>query len=211
MNYKDILKSDYFNETYKKIEEMKKDFPVNHGFVHINNVIKNAKRLSKTFDLSSHEESLLLVACTLHDIGYLDGREDHAFNGSLLAKKYLSDNGVEFRDIEVICDAIKNHGGKKISDLYNPVSMCLTIADKLDFISSRYNKDMLDEEKSKIFPCILDTYIIVNEEIVLNVVINNEFSYFLFENSSYYRKLMEFMNLVSDFIGKKYKIKYICE
>ena len=39
MNYLDIVNSDYFKETYSKIEEMKKDFPVNHGFIHVNNVI----------------------------------------------------------------------------------------------------------------------------------------------------------------------------
>ena len=50
MDYKDVLKSDYFNETYAKIEELKKDFYVNHGFVHVDGVINNAK-FQKLFEV----------------------------------------------------------------------------------------------------------------------------------------------------------------
>ena len=56
MNYSDILNSKYFIEIYTKIEEMKKDYPVNHGFIHINNVIRNAKRLVNIF-LDNEDES----------------------------------------------------------------------------------------------------------------------------------------------------------
>ena len=45
MNYIDILNSDFFKQTYLQIEELKKDYPVNHGFIHIHNVINNSKKL----------------------------------------------------------------------------------------------------------------------------------------------------------------------
>jgi len=48
MNYKDILVSEYFNTSYAEIEELKKDFYVNHGFIHINGVINNANEKYKT-------------------------------------------------------------------------------------------------------------------------------------------------------------------
>ena len=41
MNYIDIQNTDFFQNSYSKIEELKKDFPVNHGFIHIKNVIKH--------------------------------------------------------------------------------------------------------------------------------------------------------------------------
>ena len=36
-----------------------------------------------------NQKELLLIACTLHDIGYLEGRDDHALSGGILAEKYL--------------------------------------------------------------------------------------------------------------------------
>ena len=209
MDYRDVLNSKYFVDCYSKIEEMKKDFPVNHGFVHVNNVINNALRLSKEFKLRECEERLLLVACALHDIGYLEGRDEHAFNGAILAEKYLKDKGFNGEEIKIICDAIRNHGGKRISDFEEPVSMCLAISDKLDFVSSRYVKEMLDEEKSKIFPCILDTCLKNNDKLVLNIYISKDFSVDLFEKSSYYRKLNDFFALVSSVLNKDYEIKYV--
>jgi len=210
MNYIDILNSKYFKETYTKIEKIKKDFPVNHGFIHINNVIRNAKRLVSVFNLNNKEEELLLIASALHDIGYLEGRDDHALSGSILAKQYLEDNGFNSEDIEAICDAIKNHGGKKEEDLIEPVSMCLVIADKLDFISSRYDKERLKESYVNIFPNISDTYLEYESSLLkLNISINDKFDVEAFEKEQYYSKLTSFLTLLSNRLNSKYEIKYI--
>lgn len=210
MNYIDILNSEYFKDTYTKIEEIKKDYPVNHGFVHINNVIKNAKRLANVFNLSKRQEELLLIACTLHDIGYLEGRDDHALNGSKLATKYLKENEFKDEEIELISNAIKNHGGKKEEDFLEPISMCLTIADKLDFIYSRYDKNRIKDNYTNIFPNILDTYMNYNNySLTLNIVTNQKFDIKIFENENYYNKLINFMELLSKRLNCPYNIKYI--
>ena len=210
MNYLDIINSDFFKQTYSKIEEMKKDYPVNHGFIHIRNVIKNAKRLAITFKLNKKEIDLLLIASTLHDIGYLIDRDDHAYNGGELAKIILKEWKFNDTDINVISNAIKNHGGKKQEEYQDKISMCLIIADKLDFISSRYNKDMLSTDKQKIFPHIKDTFLEYKKGIItLNIVITNNFSIDTFNSSSYYFKLINFLNLLCNKLNSKYNIKYI--
>lgn len=140
-SYKEVLQSEYFNKCYSLVEELKKDFPVNHGFIHIKHVIKNGKSLAKTFKLSNYETNLLLIACTLHDIGYTQGREDHAKSGAILARKYLESNSnLTNNEINVVCNAIASHGGDYVEDFRDKVSFCLIFADKLDFISSRYKK-----------------------------------------------------------------------
>lgn len=209
MNYIDILNSDYFKETYSKIEELKKDFPVNHGFIHINNVIENAKRLSVTFKLTEKETDLLLIACALHDIGYLNGRDDHAYNGSLIAKEVLEKWDFNENDIKIISTAIGNHGGKDISNYSDIISICLIIADKIDFISTRYDSSRLKEAHSKTFPTIKETYLdYLNDELTLNVIVTNEFPINSFKESSYYNKLTTFLTLLSERLNAKYKIEF---
>lgn len=140
MTYRDILASDYFFETYSKIEFSKRDFPVNHGFIHVWHVIKNAKYLSKLFDLNAHEEELLLIASALHDVGYLEGRDDHAKTGAIKAREYLSGKIPE-SDVDIICRAIASHGGHAECDFECKVSRSLIMADKLDFERTRYRED----------------------------------------------------------------------
>lgn len=212
MNYVDIINSDYFKKTYVTIEELKKDFPVNHGFIHINNVIENAKKLAITFNLNEKETSLLLIACSLHDIGYLSGRDDHAYNGSVLVKEILKNWNFNENDIKVISKAIKNHGGKNEYEYDDIISMCLIIADKLDFIATRYDKNRLKEEYKNIFPHIINTYLdYINNEIILNIVIASSFSISDFESSSYYNKLINFLNILSKKLSSKHLIRYIKE
>jgi len=210
MKYNDILNSDYFKNTYKKIEKIKKDFPVNHGFIHIENVVRNAKRLVLTFNLNAKQEELLLIACLLHDVGYLKGRDEHASNGAILAKKYLIQNGFNREDIKLICDAIKNHGGKKHEDFIEPISMCLVIADKIDFISSRYNSLMLEENKAKVFSNVLDTILEYNnDQIVLKIFVNKEFDKYLFENEKHCIKLNNMLINLEKRFSCDSKIEYV--
>ena len=157
MTYKDILKSDYFKECYELVEELKKDFPVNHGFIHIDHVLENAKSLAKLFELSEIETNLLLIACCLHDIGYIKGRSEHAKNGGILAREYLTKNSdLNSSDIDVICNAIASHGGDNLEDYRNKVSLCLIFADKLDYIASRYK----EVEETKLYRTIAKTELV---------------------------------------------------
>ena len=112
-------------------------------------------------------------------------------------------------DIEIISNAIKNHGGKDIENYKDIISMCLICADKLDFISSRYDLSRLSDDSLKIFPYILDTYLdYTNNEIILNIVITGNFDLDIFNSSSYYNKLNKFLELLSNKLNSNYKIQY---
>ena len=211
MLYEDIKNSKYFVKTYNKIEKIKKDFYVNHGFVHVNNVFNNGERLAKTFGLTELEKERLLVACLLHDVGYLKGRDNHACNGSVMVREYLKKRGVCGECIDVICSAVANHGGKKESDFFNKVSFCLIAADKLDFVCNRYDSLLLkDESKRRIFLNVLDTYIdYCGKLLVLNIVVKKDFQTDLFENSKYFVKLDVFLGYLSKRLGCEYRVDYI--
>lgn len=205
MNYNDILKSEFFKDAYSKIEQLKKDFPVNHGFIHVSHVLENAKELSEIYGLSKKEEQNLLIACALHDIGYLKGREDHPKSGAVLAEKFLKENNFPQKDISVICDAISRHGGKDISDYRDPISRCLVLADKFDFISSRYNAQ---DESVKNYLAIERVKFEVGAENVLKIFVKDFFDVTEFENS-YGAKLKKTLAMLSEATAKPSKLEYI--
>lgn len=205
MKYINILKSDFYRETYKKIEELKKDYPVNHGFVHIEHVIEQAKNLANVFSLSKKERENLLIACALHDVGYLEGRENHAKTGAEIAKKFLKENNFSDEDIKIICNAISRHGGKEISDFQDPISRCLILADKLDFVESRY--DPLNPSVQN-FRAIKKVRLHVNDG-TLRIFVEDFFDVQSFESSNFERKLKPTLQKLSEVMNMSFTINYI--
>ena len=121
------------------VEELKKDFPINHGFLHVSHVLENAKLVAKELGLDKKETELLLVAAALHDVGYTKGREEHATNGAKLVEDFLKQSNFESSDIEQICYAIANHNGRNKHAFNNKIATALVLADKMDFVKSRYD------------------------------------------------------------------------
>lgn len=205
MNYVDIMKSTFFNETYEKIEELKKDFPVNHGFVHVSHVVEMAQQLADIFALSKNEKQNLLIACTLHDIGYLNGREDHPKSGAVLAEKFLKENNFSQNDIIEICNAISCHGGKRLEDYRDPISRCLVLADKFDFIASRYSAK---DESVKNYLAIEKVKLEIDLGITLKIFVKDFFDIAEFE-SAYGIKLKKTLQMLAETIKKPFKIDYV--
>ena len=210
MNYKDILKSEYFKAVYTEIEELKKDFCVNHGFLHVNSVIKNADYLADLFELTPKQKELLLIASTLHDIGYLKGREGHAQNGGVLAREYLKGK-LLVEDVELICNAIACHGGKKESDYVCPISMCLILADKLDFTKRRYQDDGKEHKDLPMFLTIEKILLtkLSENDFVLKIYTTNKSYYDNLESSYFFDKLFGVFRKLEKVCGYKIKVEFL--
>lgn len=210
MNYSDIQKSKFYKDTYTKIEELKKDFYVDHGFLHISHVLKNAKSIASQFNLTKKEKQLLYIASVLHDVGYLDGRDDHALNGSIIARNFLEQNKVKLADIDIICNAIANHGGKRSEDFLEPVSKCLCIADKLDFVKSRYDKSLAPREIKNLFLCVQDTkFLIEDNKYIIEIYADENFDESAFLDDYFGKKLVAFLKLLSETFYKDYDLRII--
>lgn len=203
MTYKDILQSDYFFDTYSQIEFLKKDFPVNHGFVHVWHVVKWAKTLSQFFHLTDEETELLLIASVLHDIGYLNGREEHAKSGAIDAKAFLQ--GKTSKNIERICSAIANHGGEDAECFKDNVSMCLVLADKFDFDKTRYRHD--DNHKSvNLFLTIEKTELVsVDGKNYFKIHTTNPEIFTDLQNNHFFKKLNRVLDNL--FVSRNIKIE----
>lgn len=211
MLYEKIINDEYFKDTYSKIEEMKKDFPVNHGFIHINNVIEYAKKIADFFNLSKQDKELLLIACSLHDIGYLSGRDDHAYNGAILAKEYLNNiRLIDEDEIERVCKAIKDHGGKKVDEYLDDLSFYMILADKLDFSKTRYANDVIKYPKVKQFLKI--NRIVLEKDEEINLVVYTESDFCIDStNEGYFEKLSAILSLINKARNLKINIKFIKE
>lgn len=211
MDYRQIYNSDYFTKTYSRIEELKKDYPVNHGFIHIDNVISNAKKCAEIFNLNEKQKSLLYIACVLHDIGYLNGRDDHAKTGAQDARVYLNQySDMSKSDINKICAAISNHGGKTIDCYKDEISICLIIADKLDFIKSRYSNEQKFKDKVDMFKNINNSEIRLTED-TLKLVVEFEDKRYIkqFEKSDYKNKLEKCFLILAQVIYKNFEFDFV--
>ncbi|MBO5909906.1 MAG: HD domain-containing protein [Clostridia bacterium] len=137
MNYLDIIQDREIVAILGQIDILKQADCKYFGILHTLSTIEFAKQLSKCFDLTDEEENLLLIACALHNIGHLNGKNLHAQTGAEMAKVYLTKHGMDIKDVNIIGNAISSHLGRRNDNFYDSVSACLILADKMDFGSTR--------------------------------------------------------------------------
>lgn len=208
MNYLDIKESEFFNSAYNQIAILKKDFAVDHAFIHIGNVIENSKRLARLVNLSVEDENLLLIAAALHDVGYLKGREEHAKNGAIIVCEFLAENNFDKEKIDKICLAIASHGGKEVENYYDDISFCLILADKLDFISNRYHADRLEERHEFYLHIYKTEFVLKDDKYYLNVYSDCEISEEK-KSNYFFTKLNAVLEFVSKVKNKEVLLNFI--
>ena len=158
MNYLDILQDREIMSIYNQIDILKQNDPKHYGNIHVLSTIEYANQLSECFDLTRKEKELLLIACVLHNIGYLNRNTLHAQIGAEMARGYLKKHNVNIKDINTICGAISSHMGKGSDNFYDNVSACLILADKMDFGESRI-KPYFEPTDWEIRTCKSITYV----------------------------------------------------
>ena len=167
MNYLDILQDREIMAILMQIDIFNQNKPKHYGIIHTLGTITYAKQLAECFGLTEKEKDLLLTACALHNIGHLNGGHLHAQTGSEMARTYLKKNNYPARDITKVCSAIKSHTGRINDNFYDNVSVCLILADKMDFGADRI-KDELAYMSPELEICDKITYVNVirNEDVV---------------------------------------------
>lgn len=103
---------------------------VAHGWDHVARVEVNARRIAAQFNGVDME--VLLLAVWLHDIGRATDSKDHAQQGAVLARQYLSQEGIEPRTIAKVCEAIASHRYRGDAAPDSLEGKILYDADKLD-------------------------------------------------------------------------------
>ncbi len=100
-----------------------------HNYTHTKRVFKSTKEIIDNIIISEEEKEILLVTALLHDTGYIKGAKNHEENSVIIAKDFLTKQGVS-------------------SDFINQVSACI-LATKMDTIpETRLEKIIRDADSS---------------------------------------------------------------
>ncbi len=144
-SYIDILNNDKVIEHYNKIDAIN-PYPFNHGLKHVKNVCNIMDKLCDKLNITWEEKDSLLIACALHDIGQVDGREEHWKKAKLFTITHFENELKDLKYYNDILEAIENHDN--VCDVNNPLFWILVqFCDKMDFSKDRLEDNYKDRFK----------------------------------------------------------------
>lgn len=110
-----------------------------HNYEHVKNVSNIAEKI--LIDMNFDEETIYKckIACLLHDVGAVEGKEGHAERSYEYAKQLFQNNNWIFEGYEDVLDAIKNHSAGFNSN--NIITLSIILADKLDVKKTRISEE----------------------------------------------------------------------
>lgn len=135
--YNKMLKDNEIKDIYNKIEE----YEINtggwcyHNYNHVMNVTKMVVYILKELNFNEEDVAKGKIACLLHDTGAILGKDNHAYRSYIYAKEYFKKNNINFKDIDLVLEAIKDHSNNFDTD--NIYTLALILSDKLDTKSNR--------------------------------------------------------------------------
>ena len=214
MTYYDILNDDKIIEIYNQIE-IKTNYVISHGLIHVKNVLKLCKNIAKEVKLSNQNKKLLYIACVLHDVGRFYDNNMHNLSSEKFAKEYLK-NKLLPEEIDIVCNAIKYHS-QESADFENmdSVAYCLILADKLDSSKTRLLKNLIYQAVEPKFDrlkfCNKMEVKIINNELLINIYQNNRSMEDIIKIMDKKSMNIIYSNFVKHFKLKNYKYNFILE
>ncbi len=203
MNYNDILNNNLVIENYSKIDEIN-PYPFNHGLKHVKNVCKIMNELCDTLKIDDEKRESLLIASALHDIGQVDGREEHGKKAKeFLIKNFEIDlnNSPYYSDILL---AIENHD--EPCDINNsPFTLLVQFCDKMDFSKERLVDNYRDRFRYHCYENIDRVEFIYDEEYFgINIITSNidNFSE-LFLKENFPKKVINAVEVLAEKLNRK--------
>ena len=177
---------------YKEIEKYEDNTKgwAYHNLNHIQNVTNIVEKILTELNYSEDFIIKAKIACFMHDIGCLQGKDEHALRSYEFAKNYFRENNIIFEDIELVLEAIKIHSAG--FDTNNTIALSLILADKLDIKKTR-----VAEEGKKIEGMRQLLHI---EDILIEIKDNNLTVNFMVDNKLNFQELTDYY-----FIKKVFK------
>ena len=106
-----------------------------HNWDHVVNVMNITNKILTDLNYDKDTIESAKLAAILHDIGAIDGKENHAYKSYKFAEQYFDENNIKFAKRDMVLEAIKNHSDGFDSD--NVIQLVLILADKIELKSTR--------------------------------------------------------------------------
>ena len=206
-NYIDILSNDKVIENYNKIDSVN-SYPFNHWLKHVRNVCDIMKRLCDKLNIVGDERESLLIACALHDIWQVDGREEHGKKAKLFTINNFEKDLKDLKYYNDILDAIENHDNVCSID-FPLFTILVQFCDKMDFSKDRLEDNYREKFRYYCYEEINKIDFLLDEDYFGIDIISNEVDNFveMFLNENFPKKVINAVNVLAAKLDKKPVIK----
>ena len=206
--YLNIYNDKEIRNIYNQINYLEeKEFKgyAHHDFTHACNVKNLAEKILKDLNYEQYIIEETKIAAILHDVGAIQGKENHAYRSWEYAKNYFIKNNIILRDEELILDAIKNHS--EGFDTNNIIRLALILSDKLDVKSTRITKLGATIEGNRQFGNIEDIKIDISDnELVIKFIANDKINREELENYYFMKKIGKAIKFFAEKLELRYKV-----
>lgn len=206
-SYIDILNNDKVIENYNKIDAIN-PYPFNHGLKHVKNVCSIMGKLCDKLNITWEEKDALLIACALHDIGQIDGREEHWKKAKLFTISHFENELKDLKYYNNILEAIENHDN--VCDVNNPLFWILVqFCDKMDFSKDRLEDNYREKFRYYCYEDINRIDFIFDEKNFGIDIITNDIPDFndMFLSENFPKKVINAVNILALKLNKEPIIK----
>lgn len=130
--FEKILNDEYIKGIYDEVTryEASDGGQAHHNLIHVNNVVNTVEKVLKKLGYDDEFIEEAKIAALLHDLGALEGKQDHANRSYNIAKKYFEENNINLKYHDLVLEAIKNHSDGFDSE--NMMTLSIIFADKID-------------------------------------------------------------------------------
>lgn len=173
--FEEIRNDPYIIEIYNRIENpiFNKKFWTYHGLTHVENVIDIVE---KTLIKLNYEEEYIenaKIAALMHDLGMVEGKENHEIKSYEIAKDYFERNNIKLKYYNEILESIMSHRDTTIKN--NDMAAVLIFADKIDKKKTRLAPKGYEIEGLRQYQYIEDINILFdNNDFTVQFIIDNE-------------------------------------
>ena len=207
-SYKQILDDKFIQQIYNKIDKFEPNPWSTHGLSHIHRVVEYANQIYNVLNLPTKEKNECLIACALHDVGAILGKNGHNLRSFNFAKDYLSFTDLTEEQKNNIYSAILYHGESNENSTL--ISKILVLADKLDITKQRvlpYGNTVLGmRQMSNINNVILDKS---DSEFLVNIFTANGFNLDEWQHYYFTKKVYNSIKVMANHVGLEPKVCYL--
>ena len=194
-------------EIYKQIEEneIKNGGRAFHNYEHVKNVTKIAEKILKDLEFDENTIYKCKIACFLHDIGSIKGKEGHAQRSFEYAKKIFEEKNWIFEDSDNVLEAINIHSSG--FETSNIIALAIILADKLDIKKNRISEKGKKVEGNRQYSHIDDIVInIKNRELIINFITDGNIIMPEIDNYYFTAKVFKAIEAFSNKLNLKYLV-----